>query len=260
MQNASTADGAKIVQYSEGDGANQQWQLVRVGSTVGRPRLTGVDGGREVVGAECSTGWAAEPPTSPRAAPWKGAPGPTTGCSDWPATAPSSSHPRPQQRLGQCRRGGCHLRRRHDQADRGGPVRRHDTALRHGFQLRRRHVVRARVLPGDGLPRGRGPGRRTAQRMQRRHPADRPPRRARPQGQRPRYLRRTGDAGQVRQEQRLHPSEPAEAGAGQPDAPGHHLLGVLGRISGRLGRVRRRTHRRSAGRGPGDSGSRTWVP
>jgi hypothetical protein len=46
-----------------------------------------------------------------------------------------------------------------------------------------------------------------------------------------RHIRRTGDAGQVRQEQRLHRPEPAGAGAGQPDAPGHHLLGLLGRVS-----------------------------
>ncbi|MFD0391933.1 cellulose binding domain-containing protein [Streptomyces nogalater] len=40
-------------------------------------------------------------------------------------------------------------------------------------------------------------------------------------------------------------------GPGQPDPPGHRLLGLLGRAPGRLGRVRRRAHRRSAGRGPG---------
>ena len=31
VQGASTADGANIVQYSSWNGANQQWQLVRVG-------------------------------------------------------------------------------------------------------------------------------------------------------------------------------------------------------------------------------------
>ena len=43
--------------------------------------------------------------------------------------------------------------------------------LRHGLQLRRRDELRARVRPGDGLPRGRGLLRRAAQRVQRRHPA-----------------------------------------------------------------------------------------
>ncbi len=32
MQGAATSDGANIVQYADWDGANQQWQLVRVGS------------------------------------------------------------------------------------------------------------------------------------------------------------------------------------------------------------------------------------
>ncbi|SDZ46309.1 Ricin-type beta-trefoil lectin domain-like, partial [Micromonospora pattaloongensis] len=31
VQGASTADGANIVQYADWNGANQQWQLVRVG-------------------------------------------------------------------------------------------------------------------------------------------------------------------------------------------------------------------------------------
>ena len=31
VQNASTADGANVVQYSDWGGTNQQWQLVRVG-------------------------------------------------------------------------------------------------------------------------------------------------------------------------------------------------------------------------------------
>ncbi|MGC0398098.1 hypothetical protein RKD27_000742 [Streptomyces sp. SAI-126] len=156
----------------------------------------------------------------------------------------------PQQRLGQLRWGGRHLRRRHDPADRGGPVRRHHPALRPRLQLRRRHVVRPRLYPCDGLPRGRGAERRAAQRMQRWHPAHRLPRSARPQGQRARHLRRADDAGQVRPEQRLHPPEPARARPGQPDAPGHHLLGLLGRASGRLGGLRRGTHRRSPGRSP----------
>jgi endo-1,4-beta-xylanase len=31
VQGASTSDGANVVQYSDWNGANQQWQLVRVG-------------------------------------------------------------------------------------------------------------------------------------------------------------------------------------------------------------------------------------
>ena len=96
-----------------------------------------------------------------------------------------------RQRLGQPRRPGRDLRRRHDQADRGRPVRRHHPALRHGLQLRRRHELRARLRPGDRLPRRRGLLRRPAQRLQRRHPADRLHRDPRPPGQRAQHLRRT---------------------------------------------------------------------
>ncbi|MFE5375139.1 RICIN domain-containing protein, partial [Streptomyces mirabilis] len=35
VDNASTADGAKVVQYTDWGGANQQWQLVRVGAGSG---------------------------------------------------------------------------------------------------------------------------------------------------------------------------------------------------------------------------------
>jgi hypothetical protein len=31
VQNASTADGGNIVQYTDWNGANQQWQLIRIG-------------------------------------------------------------------------------------------------------------------------------------------------------------------------------------------------------------------------------------
>jgi hypothetical protein len=31
VYNFSTADGGNIVQWADGNGANQQWQLVRVG-------------------------------------------------------------------------------------------------------------------------------------------------------------------------------------------------------------------------------------
>ena len=100
---------------------------------------------------------------------------------------------------------GPHLRRRHDQADRGGPVRRHDAAVRPGLQLRRRHELRHRLRPGHGLPRGRGLLRRAAQRVQRRHPADRVHRAStasRDTGAA--HLRRTVAARPVRPEQRLH--------------------------------------------------------
>jgi hypothetical protein len=55
------------------------------------------------------------------------------------------------------------------------PVRRHRTALRTGHQLRRWHELRARLQPGDRVPRGRGLLRRAAEQGRRRHAAHRVP-------------------------------------------------------------------------------------
>ncbi|MEU4626768.1 non-reducing end alpha-L-arabinofuranosidase family hydrolase, partial [Actinoplanes sp. NPDC023801] len=41
VQGASTADGANIVQYSDWNGANQQWQLVKLGGTTPSPSQPG---------------------------------------------------------------------------------------------------------------------------------------------------------------------------------------------------------------------------
>ena len=74
-----------------------------------------------------------------------------------------------------------------------------------------------------------------AQRMQRRHPAHRVHGHPRHRRHRAQHLRRAVAARHVRPEQRLHPPEPARAGAGQPDAHRHHLLGLPGRVPGACG-------------------------
>ncbi|CAM5417527.1 hypothetical protein SGLAM104S_02733 [Streptomyces glaucescens] len=75
----------------------------------------------------------------------------------------------------------------------------HGAAMSYALACSRATVFRAVAIQSGGQLSGCG----------RRHPAHRLPRSARPQRQRPRHRRRTGDARPVRQEQRLHPPEPA---------------------------------------------------
>ena len=123
--------------------------------------------------------------------------------------------PGQRQRLGQPRWPGRGLRRRHGQPDRIGPVRRHHPVVLRWLQLRRRDVVRPRLLPGDGLPRGRGLLRREPQRVQRRQPAHRLHGTARPQGQcAPHPVGRdcaTPSSGPTAAPRRTRPSRPTEA-------------------------------------------------
>jgi hypothetical protein len=39
--NASTTDGARVVQYADGSGANQQWQLVRAPGVLAQVHTAG---------------------------------------------------------------------------------------------------------------------------------------------------------------------------------------------------------------------------
>ena len=96
--------------------------------------------------------------------------------------------------------------RRPGQAHRRRSLRGHDEGLRAGFQLRRRHELRARVRAPRGLPGGRGLLGWRAQRVRRRHAARRLPRHSRFGRRNVEHLRRPLDAGQVRHEQRLHPA------------------------------------------------------
>ena len=94
-----------------------------------------------------------------------------------------------------------------------------------------------------GLPRGRGLLRRTAERMQRRHAADRVPRLARHQRPDAQLFRRPRTGRPLRAQQPLHDADPTRTGEGQPRAYRHRLQELLGRAPGRVDRVRWRAHR-----------------
>ena len=109
-----------------------------------------------------------------------------------------------------------------------------------GFSYGGGDELRPRLRPGDGLPRGRGLLRRATSADAAAAPSPSPTWACTASGTTSCTSRGTGAARHVRPEQRLYPAEPARAGAGQPDAHHHRLLGMPGRIPRRLGRVRRR--------------------
>ena len=94
----------------------------------------------------------------------------------------------PGHGLAEHQRRGRGLHRRDPRPARGRAVHRHGPDLRHRVQLRRRHVLRARMRQARRVPGSRALLGRAAQRLRRRHEAHRLLRVARPERQRPRHL------------------------------------------------------------------------